>query len=223
MLALGQSSEEDIAKLNAQYEQLQTAKDILATALGDITLAVDDEYNTLKDNLGTLIDELNQEDAARNAMLATGNGILDAMDTTIIGMQERVNTMISLLNALDLGVVSLSPIASVTGSNSGGSVSTGATGTQNAVSNAKGIDYVPYDDYLTNLHKGEAVLPRMEAEAYRAGSSNTQGIDYNRLAATLASALAGATVQMDGQTVGVLIAPVVSSEIEHKANAGRYA
>lgn len=223
VLALGQASEEDIAKLNAQYEQLQTAKDILATALGDITLAVDDEYNTLKDNLGTLIDELNQEDAARNAMLATGNGILDAMDTTIIGMQERVNAMISLLNALDLGVVSLSPIASVTGSNSGGTVSTGTTGTQNAVSNAKGIDYVPYDDYLTNLHKGEAVLPRVEAEAYRAGSSNTQGIDYNRLAVTLASALAGATVQMDGQTVGVLIAPVVSGEIERKATAGRYA
>lgn len=159
VLALGQASEEDIARLNAQYEQLQAAKDILSTALGDIALAVDDEYNTLKDNLNTLIDDLNQEDAARNAMLATGNGILDAMDTTIAGMQERVNTMISLLNQLDLGFNTLNPIASVAGSNSGGTVSAGATGSQNAVSNAKGIDYVPYDDYLTNLHKGEAVLP----------------------------------------------------------------
>lgn len=221
VLALGQASEEDIAKLNAQYEQLQAAKDILATALGDITLAVDDEYNTLKNDLNTLIDDLNQEDAARNAMLCTGNGILDAMDTTIAGMQERVNTMISLLNQLDMGF-NLNPIASVAGSNTGGR-STGVTGTQNAVSNAKGIDYVPYDDYLTNLHKGEAVLPRVEAEAYRAGSSNTQGIDYNRLGTVIASAMAGATVQMDGQTVGVLIAPIVSSEIEHKATAGRYA
>lgn len=221
VMALGQASEEDIARLNAQYEQLQAAKDILATALGDISLAVDDEYNTLKDNLGTLIDDLNQEDSARNAMLATGNGILDAMDSTIVGMQERVNTMISLLDTLNLGFT-LNTISSPVG-NSSGTGSTRATGTQNAVSNAKGIDYVPYDDYLTNLHKGEAVLPRVEAESYRAGSSTTQGIDYNRLGTVIANAMAGATVQMDGQTVGVLIAPIVSGEIERKATAGRYA
>lgn len=225
VLALSEASTEDIERLNQQYESLQTAKDILAEALAEVSLAVDDEYTTLKDDLGNLIDELNQEDAARNAMLATGNGILDAMDSTIDGMQSRVNTMISLLAELGIGY-NLLPVAGVasnrstsTGASSTGSVSS----TQNAVSNAKGLDYVPYDGYLSELHKGETILPRVEAEAYRSGSTNTQGIDYTRLASSLASALSGATVQMDGQTVGVLIAPVVSEEIERKATSERYA
>ena len=90
--------------------------------------------------------------------------------------------------------------------------------------NAKGLDYVPYDDYLTYLHKGETVLPKVEAESYRAGNMQQgQSIDYGRMSAAIASALSGATVEMDGQAVGVLIAPVVSGEIEKKANAGRYA
>lgn len=37
--------------------------------------------------------------------------------------------------------------------------------------NYHGLDYVPRDNYLTRLHKGEAVLPRKEAENYRKGNN----------------------------------------------------
>lgn len=38
-------------------------------------------------------------------------------------------------------------------------------------SHATGLDYVPYDNYLARLHKGEAVLTSSEADAWRGGGS----------------------------------------------------
>ena len=40
-------------------------------------------------------------------------------------------------------------------------------------SHATGLDYVPYDNYTANLHRGEAVLTAAEAEDYRAGGGGT--------------------------------------------------
>lgn len=39
-------------------------------------------------------------------------------------------------------------------------------------SHAVGNDYVPYDNYLASLHKGEMVLTKMEADKYRQGATN---------------------------------------------------
>ncbi|MCQ2330978.1 MAG: hypothetical protein MJZ55_03215 [Paludibacteraceae bacterium] len=39
-------------------------------------------------------------------------------------------------------------------------------------SHRKGLDYVPYDDYLTYLHKGERVLTNQQAQDYRNGQNN---------------------------------------------------
>ncbi|MEK5331414.1 phage tail tape measure protein [Lysinibacillus sp. FSL W8-0992] len=43
-----------------------------------------------------------------------------------------------------------------------------------------GLNNVPYDNYLSYLHKGEMVLPRFEAEAYRSmisGKTRSSGVD----------------------------------------------
>jgi len=73
---------------------------------------------------------------------------------------------------------------------------------------ASGLDYVPYDGYLASLHRGEAVLNRAEAAAYRfKGGSGVAAIDYG----ALASAMSGMTVQMDGRVVGRLVERSVST------------
>ncbi|MBO8158825.1 hypothetical protein [Thermosyntropha sp.] len=41
-----------------------------------------------------------------------------------------------------------------------------------AKGHAAGLRYVPYDNYLALLHRGEAVLPRRDADLYRAGGGN---------------------------------------------------
>jgi hypothetical protein len=48
--------------------------------------------------------------------------------------------------------------------------------TVGAIPQAKcGMDYVPYDEYLVYLHKGEAVLTAEEAAAWRAGKQVASG------------------------------------------------
>lgn len=39
-------------------------------------------------------------------------------------------------------------------------------------SHAGGLDYVPYNNYVANLHRGEMVLTAKEADSYRKGEKN---------------------------------------------------
>lgn len=56
---------------------------------------------------------------------------------------------------------------------------------QEAGGYATGLDYVPYNGFPAILHRGEAVLTAGEAQRWRDGG--TGGIDYDRLAAAIAS------------------------------------
>lgn len=52
----------------------------------------------------------------------------------------------------------------------------GFTGTvQTNGSHAGGLDYVPYNNYVANLHRGEMVLTANEADEYRKGTAKTEG------------------------------------------------
>ena len=50
----------------------------------------------------------------------------------------------------------------------GGAHMNNGRGTARVASHATGLDYVPYDNYLANLHKGEVVLTAKASEEYRA-------------------------------------------------------
>ena len=52
---------------------------------------------------------------------------------------------------------------------------TGADG-----SHAGGMDYVPYNNYVANLHRGEMVLTADEADAYRRGKNSGGGFTVNQ-------------------------------------------
>lgn len=58
-----------------------------------------------------------------------------------------------------------------TGRNVDVSVNAEASGAAVDGSHATGLRYVPFDGYLAELHRGEAILPAAEAEAYRSGKT----------------------------------------------------
>lgn len=205
------ASDEQLGTVTAQYKSAEDARQAAAQGMADAKLAVDESFNDMRTQVDNLIDDLNRKDEARAAMLETGSGVTDAMDDTISELSQRVATFRGLYEqAFGLGGLTVPTINMA-----------GITYTPPA-SNAKGLDYVPYDNYLTYLHKGETVLSRPNAEDYRSGTGQAPALDYDRMAAAIAASLSGAAVQMDGKQVGVLVAPIVGQQIERGAWAGRY-
>lgn len=86
---------------------------------------------------------------------------------------------------------------------------------------ASGLNYVPYDNYGSLLHRGEAVLTRQQAEEYRRNQSGAQPIDTEALAGAIIGALSGLSVTMDGKKVGNIVTEQVSRNIAKKTRAMR--
>lgn len=89
-------------------------------------------------------------------------------------------------------------------------------------SHASGLNYVPFDGYRAELHRGETVLPAAEADRYRRSASASNGIDYNKLAIAVASAMGSVQINMDSRAVGKLVTPSVSRGIAQQTNQRRY-
>lgn len=45
---------------------------------------------------------------------------------------------------------------------------------------AGGLDYVPYNNYVANLHRGEMVLTADEADSYRRGKGSSNGFNLTQ-------------------------------------------
>lgn len=196
-----------------QFKGYTNAKEAAATAMADAQAAVDENYQALEDELEAMVDAFNKADGVTASIDMTEVAIDDGMSAMLTTVQDGVKAINDALAGLPTDVSMNFTVTSNTGGNSG----------DNPASNAKGLGYVPYDNYLTRLHKGESVLSRVEAENWRKGANNASaGIDYDRLAAVLAANMAGMTMQMDGKMIGALIAPVVSRNIEKEAWRGRY-
>lgn len=205
-----------VSKLNETWAKNQAAADSMATGMATAQAKVDDTISELTDELLQMIEDANALDddaynAGANVVDQLAHGLGDKKSALQTQAQGILDSLSQTFSSANLTIP----------------VSIRVDGQEydkpTPNSNAKGLGYVPYNDYLTYLHKGEAVLSNAEAERYRAGQA--QGgmvLDYDRLGAVIAASLSGAAVQMDGKTVGELVTPTVSRKIQQAAWAGRY-
>lgn len=94
-------------------------------------------------------------------------------------------------------------------------------------SHAVGNDYVPYDNYLASLHKGEMVLNKFDADQYRQGTAGTtpavavQGasgsIDLN---IKLSGSIAGMTPENQDKIVQTVVSKLNGSNIQSLLSNG---
>ena len=91
--------------------------------------------------------------------------------------------------------------------------------------NAKGLSYVPYDNYVSRLHRGEMVLNKSRADAYRDGSGNS--VDAAAIVAAVSAAvrdgLAQAEIVMDKRTVGAILTPEINKNMADGMKSRRFA
>ena len=86
---------------------------------------------------------------------------------------------------------------------------------------ASGLDYVPRNNFPANLHEGEAILKKADADEWRKGAPGTQSSGKlisdaglaDTVASAVSSALDGIGVYFDGKKAGRLVAAGVSEAL----------
>jgi hypothetical protein len=204
LVALNEAAlgDERIKKLNEAYDKSTSKREELTKALADQSAKTDEAFQKLVESATSAIAGLNLGEEAKTALEATVQGIADGISAKIPAVQRQINALNAVLAQLNKGAGA--------GGNSGGFVFGSSNGLITAEPLSKGMDYVPFDNYLAALHEGESVLTAEEAKVWRAFRSSGMGsrnaVDYDALGATMRDNVrAGGNVYLDGQTVGRVI------------------
>ena len=195
--ALTQGSDEEIQNLNDRYQEVEEARQSLADTLTDTQLAADTEFQSLVDAAQAAAEDLDQYSTAESSMANTVQGIAD-------GIAEKIPDVQTQVDALNAVLGNLGNVGGLVGGLFGG-------GFHLDGSHATGLDYVPFDNYLAQLHEGESILTAEEARVWRqfksGGASVANNIDYGALHGAIwdGAPKMGGDVYLDGRTVGRVI------------------
>ena len=77
---------------------------------------------------------------------------------------------------------------------------------------ATGLDFVPFDGYLAELHQGEGILTAEENriwQRFKNGQGSNRNVDYDTLGSVMRDNVhAGGDVFLDGRTVGQVVSSI---------------
>ena len=209
--ALDQASLEDVTNTMLAFERTAGAEMGVAESISASQMALSDEADLVGATIYTMVQGLDQSELAQLNMGET----LDAVIETIQDRFPEYAQSIAMWAAEGAKLVA-SPAVSVPESTSGvemynNSLQYGGS----FLPFASGLEYVPYDGYLAELHRGETVLTRQQAEERRNG---TYGGTFD--ADTLENALFGALSRW-GQPMGETgFAAVMTPKISHDIARG---
>lgn len=157
----------ELADAISRYNEAGSSySDSLALIVEDVNGRMQEAADSYVEKVGDLDMEAEATEAATNTM----SGLVAGIDSSTPGVLAKMDSLASQMKSRltnSFANYTLTIKANIKGSNVPGAKS--------------GLDYVPYDDYLVRLHKGEKVLTAEEARAYRAGKSAgaSGGADYD--------------------------------------------
>ena len=122
---------------------------------------------------------------AATSKISEINGEMEGLKSDIATTEAAVQSVTNELNNTASGVGSSGASVTSALSSLAAQVSSISFNTDTDGSHAKGLGYVPYDDYVATLHRGEAVLTASQARKYREGG----GTDMSALGAIVQEAI----------------------------------
>lgn len=194
--ALATGSDEEIAKLNEMWQSIITTKEEMTTNMADTKAAADEDFQELVNKAEETVANLDKYSAAESALESTTKGIADGIAAGIPAIQTQVEALNAVLS-------NLGKIGGTTGAFLGTTFHLDG-------SHAMGLDYVPFNNYLAQLHEGESILTAEEARVWRAfkngGASVANSIDYDAMGGLMRENIKpGGNVYLDGRIVGQVV------------------
>ena len=208
---IANSDAETVGKLNSKYAELEQKKKGFTDSLTEQKLTVDDTYNAMVEKAKESVEALDLGGEAADAMGSTVSGIAAGIRDNVPEVQAAVDSLIDQLDRLS-GYGFRYGFA-------GGSFELELNG-----SNAKGLDYVPFDGYLSELHEGEGILTAEENrvwQRFKNGQASHANVDYDALGGVMRDNIsAGGNVYLDGRTVGRVISGIQGDQYRTLQRSG---
>lgn len=192
----------NIDEINALYRSVQDEAQNFTDTLTDQKLSTDETFKSLVETANDAIAQLDQGEAAKNSAINTMKGLIDGFTELEPDLKSTISEIMRIIGQLT------GDFSGITWNGSNHITYTGPASKANSRidgSNAGGLEYVPFDGYLSMLHAGESILNEQEARVWRDYKYNS-GLDYDALGGVMRDNVkTGGNVYLDGQTVGRVI------------------
>ena len=157
----GQAIVEQFSTLLSGVEESQSSvAENLVNMSGDFTTAMQqmsDDYASAIDGL----DKSSEAEAAAKATMDKFLGSINAGKSGVLAAMSGLGSQMTSALQSSLGTVTMTVDVQFVGGSMPG--------------RAIGLDYVPYNGYVAELHRGEAILNSYEADQWRRGRSGGEG------------------------------------------------
>ena len=208
----GEGVPEDIQQLNELFKEVSDSKGTFTDTLTQQKLTVDQTYDAMVQKAMTSIEELNLSEEAATAMGNTIDGIA-------IGISNEVPAVAAAVDAVLAELDRLSGYGMTFSFDENGNIQFNLDG-----SNAKGLDYVPFDGYLSELHEGEGILTAEENriwQRFKSGQHTSSNVDYDAIGGVVRDNVKpGGSVYLDGRVVGQVISQMQGSQYRTMKRSG---
>lgn len=185
------------AEVDELYKKVEETKAGFTDALTQQKLTVDETYNAMVAKAKETITQINLGDEAATASGETVSGIASGINNHVSEVAAAVDSVIAELSRLNSYGISLD-------FGTFGQINFSLDG-----SHATGLDFVPFDGYLAELHEGEGILNAEENriwQRFKNGDLSSRNVDYDALGGVMRDNVkAGGDVYLDGRTVGSVI------------------
>ena len=194
--ANAEEAESQVAEADRLFQEVQSKKESFIDTLTQQKLAVDETYDALVQKTKEAVAEMDLSGEAGQNATATVSAIAEGLAGGVSEVSAAVSAILS-----ELGRLAKFKIDTSFG---------GFGGLKLNGSFATGLDYVPFNGFLAELHEGEGILTAEENRLWQrfknGGESGRNTIDMDALGGVMRDNIQpGGNVYLDGRVVGAVV------------------